>query len=560
MTRYARLTVCLTLWNATTVMADHPVAPKPVTSLSRDDLNWTVPESGYHVLERNGVRAVVVDNRGVDDHILPGHRAGYSGVASLTHEGDAASVFVPAYAGLNYEHIHDGTSQPRDVLFEPRRVPMQLRVLDPHTVELYQAPTPNWKLESVLRYQMLADGTLEMTLECIPRAKTFRNGYVGLFWASYIHQPESLDIHFRGTTDGDDSPKWIRGVTPQHGVLATHVGAADGRVFKHDDDFPLTLAFNRSKHRFTQPWYYGVSHDMAFVQMFRPSDEIRLTQSPSGGGKGNPAWDFQYFIPDYEVGKRYQMVMRAMYVPFKSNEQVERASRVHRRALGQPTADEDKAATRLEKRRAKITRNDAGDVTGIDLAGRVIDQDILADLSLIAGLTHLNLYQSNVTDAHLLTIGQLSGLRWLNLGVCPQVTDRGFESLLELRELEFLNVGFCRSLSAASFSKLNRFEKLEGLNLSLTSVTDESMPAIAELTELQTLDIDNARVTDAGLRHLTKLTHLRSLRLVGVDVTDAGLDALSELPLRHIYLRDTAVTEAGLGRFREKRPRCLIKR
>ncbi|MFP6693433.1 MAG: hypothetical protein VB875_10470, partial [Pirellulales bacterium] len=56
-------------------------------------------------------------------------------------------------------------------------------------------------------------------------------------------------------------------------------------------------------------------------------------QSPSGGGRGNPAWDFQYFIPNYKVGQRYQMVMRAMYVPYESPTQVERASALHRRAL-----------------------------------------------------------------------------------------------------------------------------------------------------------------------------------------------------------------------------------
>ncbi|MBN2293320.1 MAG: hypothetical protein JXM70_12895 [Pirellulales bacterium] len=72
---------------------------------------------------------------------------------------------------------------------------------------------------------------------------------------------------------------------------------------------------------------------MAFVQIFRPRDQIRITQSPSGGGRGNPAWDFQFFIPDYKVGKRYQMVMRAMYLPCESQQQIERACEMHRRAL-----------------------------------------------------------------------------------------------------------------------------------------------------------------------------------------------------------------------------------
>jgi hypothetical protein len=72
---------------------------------------------------------------------------------------------------------------------------------------------------------------------------------------------------------------------------------------------------------------------MAYAQMFRPGDGVRLSQSPSGGGRGNPAWDFQYIIPDYEIGRRYQFVMRAMYMPYESRGQVERATRVHREAL-----------------------------------------------------------------------------------------------------------------------------------------------------------------------------------------------------------------------------------
>ena len=312
------------------------------TTLGNSTIRYTVPESGYHTLQRGEVTAVIVDNGAVDDGTLKGHRAGYSGVASLTHKKRRDNLFVPSYAGLNYEHIHDGTTQDRDVLFEPRRAPMQLRVVNEYAVELYQAPTPTWKLESVLRYERLEDGTIEMTLECVPRAKTFRNGYVGLFWASYIHQPESLDIHFRGSGKRDGSPEWIRGVTPSHGVYATHLAQDDRRVFPHDDDFPLSLAFNRSKHFYSESWYYAVSHDMAFIQMFRPQDEIRLTQSPSGGGAGNPAWDFQWYIPNYEVGRLYRMVMRAQYVPFESAEQIQQISLAHRVALGQQEESPEK--------------------------------------------------------------------------------------------------------------------------------------------------------------------------------------------------------------------------
>lgn len=308
-----------------------------LTTLADPNATYRVSDKPYVVLKRGDVEAVIVDNRPVDDSVLPGHRGGYSGLASLTHARRPHNLFVPSYAGLNFEHIHDGTLQDRAVLFEPRNWPMELRVIDAHTVELYQAPTPHWALQSCLRYGLLEDGVLQMTLECIPRKRTFAHGYVGLFWASYIHQPESLDIHFRGHDDGGSpQPRWIRGVTPAHGQLSTHLAGDDDRRFARDPDFPLTLVFNRSKFRYDEPWYYGVSHRMALALMFRSQDEIRLSQSPSGGGQGNPAWDFQYLIPDYEVGRRYTMVMRAMYVPYESPEQIERVTRPHREALGSP--------------------------------------------------------------------------------------------------------------------------------------------------------------------------------------------------------------------------------
>ena len=80
-------------------------------------------------------------------------------------------------------------------------------------------------------------------------------------------------------------------------------------------DFPLTLVFNQSGDRYDQPWYLGVSHGMAYAQVFRPRDGVRFAQSPSDGGVSNPAWDFQAFVSDYEVGRRYTLVMRAFTFP-----------------------------------------------------------------------------------------------------------------------------------------------------------------------------------------------------------------------------------------------------
>lgn len=317
-----------------TARAEHPLAAPGVTSLTDESVRFEVPAEHHVVLERGDVRAIVVDNEAVDVPELPGHRAGYNGVASLTHRQRKENLFVPFYAGLNFEHIHDGTTAGLKEKFEPRRFPMQLRVVDQHTVEVYQPPTGNWKLESCGRYQLLEDGTIEYTFECIPRSGGYRNGYIGLFWASYIHQPEAGGIHFMGRPRGEHVPAgWIAATSPQHGTNGTHGPAECPTLPQVDADFPLTLVNHPSPYVYTEPWYYGVSHGMALALMFRQRDRIWLAQSPSGGGRGNPAWDFQWFIPDYEVGQAYGFVMRAGYLPFESRDQIERETRVHREAL-----------------------------------------------------------------------------------------------------------------------------------------------------------------------------------------------------------------------------------
>ena len=214
--------VCWTITVAALTDAPSLVVGGTGTSLSDRTMKYGVPGSGYVVLRRGPVEAIVVDNRAVDDGVLKGHRAGYSGVASLRHEKRGENLFVSAYAGLNFEHIHDGTVQPNAVLYEPRNAPMELRVIDEHTAELYQRATPHWGLESCQRYRLLEDGAIELTVECVPRKRAFANGYVGLFWASYIHQPEQGGIQFLGRPDdgaprdgpGRRAPQWVAAVSP----------------------------------------------------------------------------------------------------------------------------------------------------------------------------------------------------------------------------------------------------------------------------------------------------------------------------------------------------------
>lgn len=76
-----RPTICLAACVLLAPATFHGSQPPQRTSLSNPQLVYSVPDKPYVVLKRADVEAVVVDNRAVDDGVLPGHRAGYSGIA-----------------------------------------------------------------------------------------------------------------------------------------------------------------------------------------------------------------------------------------------------------------------------------------------------------------------------------------------------------------------------------------------------------------------------------------------------------------------------------------------
>ena len=61
---------------------------------------------------------------------------------------------------------------------------------------------------------------------------------------------------------------------------------------------------------------------MALAFFFESSEVIRFSQSPSGGGWDNPAWDFQYIIPSPEIEKVYGFKSRMVYKPFLTNDDI----------------------------------------------------------------------------------------------------------------------------------------------------------------------------------------------------------------------------------------------
>ena len=123
---------------------------------------------------------------------------------------------------------------------------------------------------------------------------------------------------------------------------------------------------------------------------------------------------------------------------------------------------------------------------------------ILADLTPLkgmnlAGLTHLNLIQTKVTDA-------------------------GMICFKDCKELKYLN--------------LNR-----------TNVTDGGLAHFKDCQDLTILDLNNTKVTDEGLAHFKDCKNLSHLLLGSTKVSDAGLAHFKDTSLVHLWICDTGITD-----------------
>ncbi len=279
---------------------------------------------GWTTLRAGELTAVVGDNSAEG-----GHRAGYNGVWSLRHSAGSRSVFVPAVAGLNLEHIvTGGPLADNEVFFEPRHAPMELRRIDGSEAELHQPPTPVSHVESWTRFRLVAPHYLEMDFRCVARRPVFERGYLALFWASYMDAPEDKSLHFLGGLEDRKGGLWTQFCPQWHNDQSTVRHRDDRFEMAFADDGRDTLFKSFSRFRFDEPFFYGHIDELTWVVMFDRSEGIRFTHSPSGGGVNaerlttNPAWDFQFVVDRPEVGKEYGFRVRTALRPRCSREEV----------------------------------------------------------------------------------------------------------------------------------------------------------------------------------------------------------------------------------------------
>lgn len=97
------------------------------------------------------------------------------------------------------------------------------------------------------------------------------------------------------------------------------------------------------------------------------------------------------------------------------------------------------------------------------------------------------------------------------------------------------------------------------LNLNNSSVTNEDLKLLADISNIELLWLYGTKVTDEGMLHIAALNQLKHLDLRNLPVTDEGLAHLAACKkLEALSIAGTSVTPEGLNKFRESLPKCKV--
>jgi hypothetical protein len=303
-----------------------------------------MPTTGFPALQTECFTAYVADNAALGVHC-----PGYNGIASLIPRGMGNNLFVPMYAGLNYETIwltglppypHHNRS-----LFEPRCEPMQIAEATADHVVLVQPETSHAHVSAKITFSVEEPHYLHQGIELVFHRrfceKTVKCAFRSL-WASYIHMPADRHVYVKldptspverdwaGVTKEDHAtPEFLVRLLPEHPELtpAEHLAAMASQAPRPDGQVP-----QRQASPFLPPMvlpaildgplhaYYGFCRgDLLVLKMFRQPERFRFAYSPCGAGKEpawNPAWDYVLALDDLKLETVYRWDLCLVVKPY----------------------------------------------------------------------------------------------------------------------------------------------------------------------------------------------------------------------------------------------------
>ena len=215
----------------------------------------------------------------------------------------------------------------------------------------------------------------------------------------------------------------------------------------------------------------------------------------------------------------------------------------------------DAAIATIEAAAGKITRDESGVVTGVDLASdRVSADDETVDAVLkLSNLKVLRLACSGVSSDRILALKQFNQLEELLLQDTT-ITDEELSDLLsETVQLQRLTLRRLFRVTDDCLDSIVGLPELEILALIEMNVTSTGIQQAATIPRLRSLDLRNCgSLTADELADLPSFETLAELKLGGSTIDDAVMDILIEMPaLKSLSIEDAQITEVGIQTLAE---------
>ncbi len=304
---------------AARVSASFALLTTPALATEPGDKNQNGAEVHSTQFRTRAFHGVIGDNtRGPNEHA-----PGFNGLWSLVPAGTEENMIGRQLAGLNLEHYINGTDEDGkkpEILFDPRRSPMEFKQVSDSRFLLHQPPTRFFGVESWTEFTVREPNIIDMSFRCIPRKEIFPNGWLGVFWATYVEAPEEPAAHFLGYENPEsESPKWLTtdGIHMVYGQQARVPLKFPGPMRGH------TMASTDSR-RWAEPFYYAVWRDHAYLVMFDTDHDLGIYAGKNKTGKGWNPWDFQIIIHEPAVGSQYELRIRMVLDKFKGKDWIKK--------------------------------------------------------------------------------------------------------------------------------------------------------------------------------------------------------------------------------------------
>ena len=244
------------------------------------------------------------------------------------------------------------------------------------------------------------------------------------------------------------------------------------------------------------------------------------------------------------------------------------------------TGDNPETVASIEATAAKVEKDAEGFITQIDFRKQQIDPEALNKLPELTRLQSLLLNESNINDEGLKPVGQCTTLKNLDLRECS-IGNKGMASITGLKNLKALrlsgqsgattvddegmvSVGQLTGLKAllldflwvsgAGLAELKDLQGLEELYLASTLVGDEDLEQLVLFPQLKKLRVSKlSQVSRPGIEQIAQLSHLEDLDLSeNSSLFDEDLAPISTmLPLRRLNLWRVAITDNGVSHLKD---------